>query len=64
MLKLLLVLVIINGEAHTFAAQVETAAQCVVMESSAATWLPQVLGVKPEFFAVKCADLQPFVTAT
>ncbi len=63
MLNVLLVLVVLNGQAQTFAVQVDTAAQCLIMESSAATWLPRVLEAKPDFFAVKCADLQPYVTA-
>ncbi len=63
MLKILLALVVLNGEAHTFAVQPESDAQCIVMEKTAATWLPQLLGGRPQFFAVACADAKPFVTA-
>ena len=63
MMTILLVLVVLQGEAHTFAVATDSPAQCIVLESSAATWLPQVIGRKPEYFAAKCADVKPFLTA-
>ncbi len=59
----LLVLVVIDGEAHTFAAQTAGLAECMVLESKIASVLPKALGKPPQFYAAKCAEVVPFVTA-
>ena len=63
-LTLLLILFVLDGEAHTMAVQTAGAAECLVLESKVASVLPKVLGRKPEFYAAKCAELKPFLTAS
>lgn len=64
MMTVLLVLVVLRGEAYSFTVPTESKTECMVLEPSATTWLPQVLNARPQFFAVRCADVQPFVTAS
>lgn len=64
MFQILLVLVVLNGEPTTFAVSTESRAHCISLETSVQAWLPRLLGAKPEFFAAKCADLTPYVTAS
>lgn len=64
MVTLLLVLFILDGEAHTFAVQAKDPAECVVLESKIGAALPKLIGREPEFYAAKCADLKPFLTAS
>jgi len=61
---LLLVLFVLDGEAHTFAVSTEGPAHCMVLESKVASILPQMLGKKPQFYAASCAEVKPFVTAS
>ena len=64
MVTLLLVLFILDGEAHSFAVQTNGPAECLVLESKIGDALPKLIGRKPEFYAAKCADLKPFLTAS
>lgn len=61
---ILLVLFVLDGEAHTFAVTTQGPAHCIVMQSKVASILPQMLGRKPEFYAASCAEVKPFVTAS
>lgn len=60
----LLVMFVLDGEAGTFAVKTDGPAHCLVLESKVAGVLPQMLGRKPQFFAAKCAEVKPFLTAT
>jgi len=64
MIQILLVFIVLHGDPHTFAVTADSTEQCKIMESTATTWLPRVLKQKPEFFAVKCAEVTPYLTAT
>lgn len=62
-ITVLLVMFILDGEAHTFAAQTAGVAECLVLESKIAEILPKAIGKAPQFYAAKCANVVPFVTA-
>ena len=64
LVTVLLVMFILDGEAHTFAVDTKGPAECIVMQSKVAEILPQMLRKKPQFFAASCADVVPLVTAT
>lgn len=61
---ILLVLFVLDGEAHTFAVSTEGPAHCLVLESKVASILPQMLGRKPQAYAAKCAEVKPYITAS
>lgn len=61
---ILLVLFVLDGEAHTFAVSTEGPAHCLVLESRVASILPQMLGRKPQAYAAKCAEVKPYITAS
>lgn len=63
-IAVLLVIFILDGEAHTFAVQAKSPADCIVMESKVGDVLPGLIGRKPEAYAAKCADLKPFLRAS
>lgn len=63
-LTVLLVLFVLDGEAHTFAVSTEGPAHCLVLESKVASILPQMLGRKPQAYAAKCAEVKPYLTAS
>ena len=61
---ILLVLFVLDGEAHTFVVNTRGPAECIVMQSKVATILPQMLGRKPQAYAAKCAEVKPYLTAS
>ena len=63
LVTVLLVMFILDGDAHTFAVETKGPAECIVMQSKVADILPQILRRKPQFFAASCADVHPYVTA-
>ena len=60
----LLVLYVLNGEAFTLAVVTPGAAECEVMEAEVAKHLPRMAGGVPQFFAAKCAEVEPVGAAT
>ena len=62
-ITVLLVLFILDGEAHTFAVKFPDAASCAAMEMDIAVTLPKLLGRPPQLYAARCAPVVPFMTA-
>lgn len=62
-ITVLLVLFVLDGEAHTFAVQTPGITECIALESRIAEILPKLLDQPPQFYAAKCAPLTAFETA-
>ncbi len=58
----LLVLFVLDGEAHTFAVQADSPAECAVMQAKTPEVLKRLTGKTPQFFAASCAEVKPIVT--
>lgn len=64
LVTVLLVMFVLDGEAHTFAVDTKGPAECIVMQSKVAEVIPQMLRRKPQFIAAACADVVPLVTTS
>lgn len=60
----LLVMFILDGEAHTFAVQANSPAECIVMQSKTGAILTELLRKPPQFYAASCAEVKPYLIAS
>jgi len=64
MITVLLIMFVLNGEAHTLAVQAAGPDECEIMKLKTPDVLPKLIGKNPQFFAAACATVQPFLTDT
>ena len=60
----LLVMFILDGEAHTFAVNAKSPTECIVMQSKTGAILTEILKRPPQFFASSCAEVKPHLIAS
>ena len=61
MITVLLIMFVLNGEAHSLAVQAAGPAECEIMKTKIPDVLPKLIGGRPQHFAAACAEVKPFV---
>ncbi len=62
MMIVLLILFVLDGEAHTLAVKTDGQSECVALQSMAPEILPKLIGKAPQFYAPACAKVKLLAT--
>lgn len=60
-MNVLLILFVLQGDAHTLAVKADSPADCIQMQKTINVWLPQLVREKIDYVAASCAEVKAFV---